>query len=199
MTTSDDLVDDSGLDDSVLDEKAAAVAAYARAFHALGAAPAFVGTVRLVVARQPDELKAVLSVGRLSRAQGLSGDRWNPLKDPERKNQLTLMNARVVEAISGRGLVPDSGDNFLVDLDLAEDTLPVGTRLRVGTALIEVTDEPHNGCGKFSKRFGQDALRFVNGKERRPLRLRGIHARVLEDGEVRPGDSVTVLDDVGGR
>jgi MOSC domain-containing protein YiiM len=52
---------------------------------------------------------------------------------------------------------------------------------------------PHNGCRKFQARFGQDALRFVSMKDLRHRNLRGIYMRVVEPGDVRPGDPVAVL------
>ena len=77
--------------------------------------------------------------------------------------QLTLMNARVVALVAGeRERWPLAGDQLYVDLDLSADNLPPGTRLAVGSAVIEVTPEPHTGCAKFSARFGSEALRFVN-------------------------------------
>jgi MOSC domain-containing protein YiiM len=73
-------------------------------------------------------------------------------------------------------------------MDLSEANLPPGTRLRIGTALIEVTAQPHTGCGKFVERFGLDAMNFVNSVERKDLHLRGINAKVVERGTIRVGD-----------
>ncbi|MEZ5217180.1 MAG: hypothetical protein R2715_11515 [Ilumatobacteraceae bacterium] len=86
-----------------------------------------------------------------------------------------------------------AGDQLFVDLDLSESSLPPGTRLAMGTAVIEVTPEPHRGCAKFTKRFGLDALRAVNSGEGRALRLRGLCAKVVTEGEVRPGDEIRVI------
>ena len=61
----------------------------------------------------------------------------------------------------------------------------------MGSAMIEVTAEPHTGCGKFGRRFGVDALKFVNSKDGRELNLRGINAKVIAGGIVRPGDTIT--------
>ena len=73
----------------------------------------------------------------------------------------------------------------------------MGTRLVIGDpsvrgAVIEVTEPPHTGCAKFVARFGAEAMRFVNGREGRALRLRGLNARVVVPGRVRPGDAVSV-------
>ncbi len=65
-----------------------------------------------------------------------------------------------------------------------------GSRLAIGATVIEVSAQPHSGCQKFSQRFGVDALRFVNSEAGRKLRLRGLNARVVVPGTIRPGDPV---------
>ena len=80
-----------------------------------------------------------------------------------------------------------------VDFDLSGTHLPPGTRLKVGNAVIEVTDEPHRGCGKFAARFGVDAMKFVNSPVGRELNLRGINTRVVVGGSVKVGDGITKL------
>ena len=62
-------------------------------------------------------------------------------------------------------------------------------RLRAGTSILEVTPKPHTGCGKFSARFGPDALRLT--QELRPLNLRGVYLKVVEAGELAAGDGLT--------
>jgi MOSC domain-containing protein YiiM len=119
---------------------------------------------------------------------GLVGDRWaRGRRDLDA--QITLMNVRVAELIGGPLDLP--GDNFQVDLDLSEEALPVGTRLRLGEALLEVSPAPHTGCKKFRERFGLDALTWVN--DHRDRRLRGMNCRVLEAGTVAVGDPVAVV------
>jgi len=124
--------------------------------------------------------------------RGVEGDYWerDPERDPDR--QVTVMMSRVAELLSEGRPVHLSGDNLLVDLDLSEDALPVGTRLRVGQALLEVTAAPHLGCETFSERFGQGALRWVNRKVRRARRLRGVNCRVIEGGRITRGAPVVV-------
>jgi MOSC domain-containing protein YiiM len=86
-----------------------------------------------------------------------------------------------------------AGDQLYVDLDLSPANLPAGTRLDVGSAVIEVSAHPHRGCAKFAARFGEDAWRFVNSRAGRGLRLRGLNARVVASGTVRPGDAIRKL------
>ena len=78
-----------------------------------------------------------------------------------------------------------------IDLDLSVNNLPAGTRLTIGSAVIEVTDQPHTGCSKFAARFGVDATKFVNSPMRKHLRLRGINAKVIQSGKIQVGDIVT--------
>ncbi|MEQ1702321.1 MAG: MOSC domain-containing protein, partial [Ilumatobacteraceae bacterium] len=75
-------------------------------------------------------------------------------------------------------------------LDLSEQNLPAGTRLAIGSAVIEITDQPHTGCAKFADRFGLDAARWVNSPAGKELKLRGINARVVTPGLIRRGDVV---------
>ncbi len=105
--------------------------------------------------------------------------------------QITLMSARSAALIAGdRERWQLAGDQFYVDLDLSVANLPAGTQLQIGAALLEVTVEPHRGCGKFSRRFGVDALKFVNSAVGRELNLRGVNARVVRGGAVRAGDVI---------
>ena len=154
------------------------------------------GVVELIVRRPAVGEREVLEEAELDLEQGLVGDRWwsgahvdgKPL---DTKAQLTLMNARVLERLEpDRSRWPLAGDQLYVNLDLAEEGLPAGTRLEVGSAVIEVSAAPHTGCAKFTARFGSDATRFVNSKDGRRQRLRGMNARVITPGTVRVGDTI---------
>ena len=160
--------------------------------------PADRGRVELIVRRPAVSEREVLAEGRLDTVVGLVGDTWpqrrstrTPDGSPHPDMQLNVMNARVVALLAGsperRAL---AGDQLYLDLDLSEANLPAGTRLELGSAVIEVTAQPHTGCAKFSQRFGREALRFVNSEVGKALRLRGLNARVVVPGVVREGDSV---------
>lgn len=165
--------------------------------------PADGGTVELIVRRPAVDEREVLEEGGLDLSEGLVGDSWSLRKSKSRPDgsphpdmQLNIMNARAIGIIAGdRGHWPLAGDQFYVDLDLSEWNLPPGTRLALGTAVIEVTDQAHTGCKKFSSRFGLDALRFVNSKAGKELHLRGINAKVVQPGRVRHGDAISKLGD----
>jgi MOSC domain-containing protein YiiM len=101
------------------------------------------------------------------------------------------MSSRAASLVAGeRERWPLAGDQLFVDLDLSYANLPPGTALEVGSAILEVTDEPHRGCGKFARRFGVDALKFVNSPPGRELNLRGIYTRVVTGGTIRAGDTI---------
>jgi MOSC domain-containing protein YiiM len=149
------------------------------------------GTIRAICVRTGQGVHVRAERVSLTVARGVEGDRWWEGDDPDPDCQVTLMSAVVAELI-GAGVAPleAAGDNFLVDLDLAEEALPVGTCLRLGTAVLEITAKPHTGCRKFRERFGSEALRWVN--QERSRRLRGIHGRVVVAGEAAIGDVVEV-------
>jgi len=165
------------------------------------ASPADEGRVELIVRRPAEGERETLDEGKLDLTEGLVGDNWlergstsMPDGSANPKAQLTVMNARVAALVAGSSeRVPLAGDQLFVDLDLRAANLPPGTRLSVGTAVIEVSEVPHLGCQKFMARFGKDAHRFVSSKENRALNLRGINAFVVEPGTVRTGDSVHKL------
>ncbi len=172
----------------------------------LRAAPTTEGTLALVVRRPDVDAREILAVGRLDPEDGLVGDNWLSratsyavAEGRHLEAQLNVMSARMV------ALLADSpqeqalaGDQLFVDLDISHANLPTGSRLAIGDpdgdgAVIEVTKKPHNGCAKFTARFGDDAVAFVNSEEGKELRLRGFNARVVQAGTVRPGDPVRKL------
>lgn len=165
----------------------------------LRAAPTDHGTLDLLVRRPAVDEREVLADGELTIEDGLAGDTWRsrgskrtPDGSAHPDMQLTLMSARLVGFLAGdperRAL---AGDQLYVDLDVSQANLPAGTHLRVGEAVIQVTDQPHTGCAKFLDRFGEPAMRFVNSGVGRELRLRGLNARVVVPGAIRCGDTIS--------
>jgi MOSC domain-containing protein YiiM len=163
------------------------------ALRALPAGPADAGKLALVVLRRPDGERETPERVRLTPEAGLPGDGWSrrPPRDPQA--QLAVMRRDVAELIAAGQSLTLFGDNLFVDLDVSAANLPVGSRLRVGGAIVEVTPKPHNGCSKFKSRFGQDALFLVQAPPTRDQNLRGIYWRVVEAGEVGRGDAIQVL------
>jgi MOSC domain-containing protein YiiM len=158
----------------------------------VGRSPADAGVVELVVARPEVGVRDLLDEGTLDPEKGLVGDNWSSRQDmPDPDRQLNVINARLSRLVAiDSERRPLAGDQLHVDLDLSVENLPPGTRLALGSAVIEVTEPPHTGCAKFVERFGRDAMRFVNSPRGRELRLRGMCARVVVAGTVRPGDPI---------
>jgi hypothetical protein len=164
----------------------------------LAAAPADVSTLELIVRRPARDQREVLAAARLDPVEGLVGDGWLPRgskstpdgsADP--LSQLTVMSTRVLAAIEpDRARWPLAGDQLYADLDLSTANLPPVARLRIGEALVQVTERPHTGCAKFASRYGLDALRWISEPAGRAARMRGMYVRVLEGGAISVGDVI---------
>lgn len=160
--------------------------------------PKDAGTLVWIVRRPQVGEREVLPTGELSPTEGLVGDNWRArgnsstpdgAADPDM--QLNIMNARAIALVAGaRERWALAGDQLYIDLDLSAENLPPGTRLAIGSAVIEITAEPHLGCKKFAARFGADALKWVNSPLGRQLKLRGVNAKVVHAGAIRAGDIV---------
>lgn len=155
--------------------------------------PRDAGTVKLLVSRPRKGERVRLERGILEVGAPFAGDRWSPARDPDCNSQITVMAWDVGERIRNGQDLALFGDNLVVDLALDADNLPAGSRLRVGAAEVEVTAKAHTGCKQYAGRFGVDTLAWISRPERKPLRLRGIHVRVVTSGEVATGDPVVVL------
>lgn len=164
-------------------------------------APADLGRVELIVRRPAPSQREILTLAEVDPAVGLVGDIWatkssssTPDGSPNPGKQVTLMSAAVVRAIAGDDPArwALAGDQLYVDLDLSSANLPAGTRLGLGSAVLEVSGEPHRGCKKFAGWFGLEALRFVNHGDA-TLNLRGINTRVIAAGAFRTQDQIEVL------
>ena len=101
--------------------------------------------------------------------------------------QVSLLSYDRVEEFRARGAQVEPGafgENLLVE-GFDFKSLPVGTRLAAGSAVLEVTQigkECHSDC-EIRRRTG----RCVMPTE-------GIFARVVRSGTVRPGDTIEVLE-----
>lgn len=156
------------------------------------------GRLELIVRRPASNEREVLPEGVLHLSEGLVGDSWSTRGSSRTEDgsshpemQLNIMNSRVIALVAqDRERWPLAGDQLFIDIDLSADNLPAGTRLALGSAVIEVTAQPHNGCKKFVARFGLEAMKFVNSPVGKQLHLRGINARVVQAGVIRVGQVV---------
>ena len=156
------------------------------------------GTLKMIVRRPNVDEREVLSEGELNSEDGLVGDTWKVRGSRHATDgsanvnaQITVMNSRVIASLAqDEERWALAGDQLYIDLDLSGDNLPAGTRLAIGSAILEVSAVPHTGCAKFGHRFGTDATKFVNSPEGKQLHLRGINARVVQAGRIRVGDEV---------
>ncbi|MCR4399174.1 MAG: MOSC domain-containing protein [Firmicutes bacterium] len=144
---------------------------------------------RIVAVCRSDEKgtrKRDIGSGVLVEGFGLEGDAhgggWH--------RQVSLLSLDGIEEMRRLGLDVGPGDfaeNLTVEgLDLS--SLPVGTRLRVGEAVIEVTQigkDCHVGCDIFRK-----VGRCIMPRE-------GIFAKVVAGGRVNNGDPVVVVGENG--
>lgn len=164
--------------------------------------PKHQGVLRMIVRRPQEDDREIMDEGELSLSEGLVGDTWKmrssrhtPDGSANPESQVTIMNARAVELVAqDRERWSLAGDQLYIDMDLSDENLPPGTRLAIGSAILEVSAQPHTGCKKFSNRFGVEAMKFVNSPEGRHLHLRGINTRVVRGGLIRVGDGVKKID-----
>ena len=154
------------------------------------------GVLKMIVRRPSVDEREIVDECELDLTEGLAGDSWKdrgsshtPDGSANINAQLTIMNARVIALLAqDEARWPLAGDQLYIDMDLSDDNIPPGTLLALGSAVIEVSAQPHTGCKKFSSRFGVDAIKFVNSPEGKQRHLRGINTRVIQPGTIRVGD-----------
>jgi len=164
-------------------------------------APKNDGLLHLIVCRPDVDQREVLDQAELDPVKGLIGDSWCVRKSrrtldgsPHPDMQINIMNSRVTALVAqDKERWPLAGDQLYIDMDLSKENLPAGSRLQVGSAVLEVSPLPHTGCYKFVARFGEDAMKFVNSDIGKELCLRGINAKVVQAGVVRVGQTAKKL------
>jgi hypothetical protein len=156
------------------------------------------GTLELIVIRPEVNRRVILKECALSSKLGVHGDNWAlgcwkilPDGSPHPDVQVALTNSRCIALLAqDKSRWALAGDNLYVDLDLNDENIPDGQRLAIGSVILEVTNQAHNGCKKFSERFGKDAMKFVNSPMGKQLHLRGIYAKIVKDGTIKVGDII---------
>ena len=155
----------------------------------------------MIVSRPEEDAREVMELADLDVNVGLVGDTWQDRPSARSGDgkahpdmQITMMNYRVADLVAqSKDRWPLAGDQLFVDLDLSKANVPPGTRISVGEAILEATTQPHTGCKKFAERFGVEALKFISEPTNRELQLRGINLKVIQGGEIRPGNAVKKL------
>ncbi len=164
--------------------------------------PKDMGVLKLIVRRPQKNVREVLRKGELDLTEGLIGDTWKTRGSSRTADgsshpdmQLNIINSRVAALVAQKeSRWQLAGDQLYIDLDLSDENLPPGTQLAIGSAVIEVTTQPHLGCKKFVERFGLDAMKFVNSSVGKKLHLRGINAKVVQTGVIKTNDSVKKIE-----
>lgn len=160
--------------------------------------PKDIGELKLIVRRPANGQREVLQKGELDLVVGLVGDNWKTrgsrhMADGSANpnSQITIMNSRVIALLAkDEQRWPLAGDQLYVDFDLSVSNIPPGTQLAIGSAVVEVTAQPHAGCKKFAERFGVPCVEFINSPEQKEMQLRGINSKVVQPGTIRVGDIV---------
>jgi Uncharacterized protein conserved in bacteria len=161
-------------------------------------APKDDGVLQLIVCRPDVDQREEMHQAELDPVKGLVGDNWivrpsskTPDGSPHPEMQINIMNVRVTALVAQeRERWSLAGDQLYIDMDLSKENLPAGSRIQVGSAVLEVSPLPHTGCAKFVSRFGVDAMKFVNSEVGKELCLRGINAKVVQAGTVKVGHKV---------
>lgn len=149
------------------------------------------GILELIVRRPNPDEREILEIGELNETEGLAGDCWKNYGNVYLDAQIAIMNSRCVALLAqDENRWQLAGDQLYIDLDLSDENLPHGTRLAIGSAILETTPQPHNGCKKFIERFGLDAMKFVNSPIGKQHHLRGIYAKIVQSGAIKKGDLV---------
>lgn len=157
--------------------------------------PRDIGQVTLLLSRPASAKRLLPERALLSVESGMPEDCWQQLPASEQTGnmQLSIMETSVGTLIANGQELSLFGDNLMFDLDISEQNLPIGSLIQAGAALLQVTPEPHTGCGQYQQRFGRDALRYISQPARREQRLRGVYMKVIEQGFVALGDKVSVV------
>ena len=141
--------------------------------------------VSISISKKKGTRKAPVSEAFLSKDHGLEGDahagKWH--------RQVSFLASESIAEARRQGLDVSFGDfaENVATAGIDWKTLPVGTRVRLGsTVLVEVTQigkECHHKC----------AIYYQAGDCIMPRE--GVFARVLQEGKIRCGDEIQIVED----
>jgi hypothetical protein len=159
-------------------------------------APKSHGPVRILCTRSRPNQRVFPERITLTRAGGVEGDfemnrPWLTLEDgrPDPRIQVSILPLRVLDLVwRDRTAQAHPGDTIIADFDISLTNLPANSLVRVGTAVLRVSDIWNDGCVKWKVRYGRPAVAWIAAPEHEQFRLRGILCSVEQDGEVSIGD-----------
>ncbi len=160
------------------------------------AAPKDGAAISHLCLRPERNTRAFVEAVRLTKAEGIPGERWLTQPwlraqngDPHPGIQVCIIPKRVLDLVwSPEGDALHPGDTFAADIDMSEENLPVGQLLSVGGAVLRVSEVFNDACVKWKARYGPAAYNWVRNPDHRVHRLRGILCSVEIDGVIRTGD-----------
>lgn len=170
---------------------------------ALAAAPPYVleapksqGLIRILCTRPRPNQRVFPERITLTREGSVEGDfemnrPWLKLDDgrPDPRIQVSILPLRVLDLVwRDQAGHAHPGDTIIADFDLSLTNLPANSLVRVGTAVLRMSDICNDGCVKWKVRYGRPAVALIAAPEHEQLRLRGILCSVEQDGEVAIGD-----------
>ena len=153
---------------------------------------------------QPGIPKFEVAAIQLLENYGVEGDyhagqyvrhRYLAKKDPTKPNQrqVLLIDTSILANLASQDIQLEPGmmgENIILD-GISVMTLPIGTQIEVGEALLEIT-EVRNPCYQLNEMHPHllEAVKtFGTGSDPRNT---GMMTRILKSGWVRPGDTVAV-------
>lgn len=169
-----------------------------RLYRALPLHPKDIARVNALNVRPGPALREERAMIELDSVRGAIGDRWEnktwlylPDGKPDPRVQVALCNSPILAMIqTATGVHHHPGDTVFTDLDLSAHNLPIGSRLQIGPAVLEITDVENDACAKFAAHYGAELLQWIRLPQNRPLRLRGLFAKIIRSGRIHIGDTI---------
>jgi molybdenum cofactor synthesis domain-containing protein len=139
--------------------------------------------VAVNISRKKGMLKHPVAEARLKKSHGIEGDahagKWH--------RQVSLLAQESVDKMTARGaknLTPGIFAENITTQGIQLHTLPIGTKLSINSALLEVT-QIGKECHEHCQVFQQVGMCIMP--------IEGIFTRVLEEGTIKPGDEIKII------
>jgi len=94
------------------------------------------------------------------------------------------------DQLDGTTLAPGAFGENLTTIGIDENSVRIGDRFRIGSAVVEVT-QPRMPCYKLGIRFGRADMVKRFWLARRP----GVYFSVIEEGDLAAGDAIAKIDE----